>query len=82
MNNKKHCEVWLGNMSHGNFYIARYGDSEPMVIVHSIDEKLIMDPDDVDEYMVSQGFDSYLIPSEFKGSIVFSTDFMKGLTTE
>jgi hypothetical protein len=52
------------------------------VIVHSIDEKLIMDPDDVDEYMVSEGFDSYLIPSEFKGSIVFSTDFMKGLTAE
>jgi hypothetical protein len=82
MNNKKHCEVWLGSMSHGNFYVARYGDSEPMVIVHSIDEKLIMDPDDVDEYMVSQGFDSYLIPSEFKGSIVFSTDFMKGLTAK
>ena len=82
MTNKKHCEVWFGNMSHGNFYVARYGYSEPMVIVHSIDEKLIMDPNDVDEYMVSQGFDSYLIPSEFKGSIVFSTDFMKGLTAE
>ena len=82
MTNKKHCEVWFGYMSHGNFYVARYGDSEPMVIVHSIEEKLIMDPDDVDEYMVSEGFDSYLIPSEFKGSIVFSTDFMKGLTAE
>ena len=82
MTNKKHCEVWLGTMSHGKFSVANYGDTETMVIVHSIDEKLIMNPDDVDEYMVSQGFDSYLIPSEFKGSIVFSTDFMKGLTAK
>ena len=80
--NNTHAEVWFGTMSHGKFSVAHYGDTETMVIVHSIDEKLIMNPLDVDEYMISQGFDSYLIPSEFKGSIVFSTDFMKGLSTK
>jgi hypothetical protein len=50
-----------------------------MVIVHSIDEKSIMNPDDVDEYMLCQGYDSYLIPEEYKGAIVFSTHFFKGL---
>ena len=39
-----------------------------------------MDPVDVDEYMISEGHDSYLIPSEFKGDIVFSQQFFKELS--
>lgn len=77
--NTKHTEIWFGDMVHGRFNVAHYGDTETMVVVHSIDEKAIMNPDDVDEYLISQGYDSYLIPSEFKGSIVFSTQFMEGL---
>jgi hypothetical protein len=65
-------------MTHGEFSIS--GDSEPICIVHSIEEKAIMNPVDVEEYMISQGYDSYLIPSEFNGAIVFSQDFLKDLS--
>ena len=74
----KHVEIWFGNMTHGVFEIGQ--DNNPMVIVNSIDEKAIINPVDVDEYMLSEGHDSYLIPSEFKGDIVFSQDFFKGLS--
>lgn len=65
----KHTEIWYGNMTH----------LEGMVIVHSIDEKAIMNPLDVDEYLLQQGYDSYVIPEEFTGEIVFSQQFFKGL---
>jgi hypothetical protein len=39
-----------------------------------------MNPIDVDEYLFSEGYDSYIIPSEFKGLIVFSQDFLKDLS--
>ena len=74
----KHVEIWFGNMTHGVFEIGQ--DNNPMVIVNSIDEKAIINPVDVEEYMLSEGHDSYLIPSEFKGDIVFSQDFFKGLS--
>jgi len=74
----KHVEIWFGNMTHGDFEIGRHNN--PMVIINSIEEKAIIDPVDVDEYMLSEGHDSYLIPSEFKGDIVFSQDFFKGLS--
>ena len=71
-----HTMVWFGNMS---FDDLKKGEM-PIAIVHSIDEKAIMNPDDVDEYMTSNGYDSYLIPDEFKGEIAFSMEFFKGLT--
>ena len=73
----KHTMVWYGHMTHGTFTVG--GDDTPMVIVHSIDERAIMDPADVDEYMASQGHDSYLIPDEFTGEVVFSQSFFKEL---
>ena len=72
-----HVGIWYGFMNHGEFSIS--GDAEPICIVHDIQEKAIMNPVDVDIYMESQGYDSYLIPEEFKGLIVFSQDFLKGL---
>jgi hypothetical protein len=74
----KATEIWFGDMTHGEFCVSD-DDSEQMVIVHSIDEKSIMNPDDADEYMLAQGHDSYLIPDEFDGAVVFSTRFIKGL---
>jgi hypothetical protein len=74
----KHVEIWFGNMTHGQFLIG--SDSQPIVIVNSIEEKAIMYPVDVEEFMEAEGHDSYLIPSEFKGDIVFSQDFFKGLS--
>jgi len=73
----KHTMIWYGHMTHGAFTVG--GDDTPMVIVHSIDERAIMDPADVDEYMASQGHDSYLIPDEFTGEVVFSQSFFKEL---
>ena len=74
----KHTEIWFGNMTHGQFSVSD-DDLETMVVVHSIEEQAIMNPVDADEYMIAQGYDSYLIPDEFTGSIVFSTTFLKGL---
>jgi len=73
----KHTMVWFGHMTHGSFTIGN--DENPMVIVNSIDEKAIMDPNDVDEIMETQGYDSYLVLDEFRGEIVFSQAFLKGL---
>ena len=65
----KHTMVWFGHMTHGSFTIGN--DENPMVIVNSIDEKAIMDPNDVEEIMETQGYDSYLVLDEFRGEIVF-----------
>lgn len=74
----KHTMVWFGHMTHGTFRIGE--DENQIVIVNSIDEKAIMSPEDVEEYMESQGYDSYLVLNEFQGDIVFSQTFLKGLT--
>ena len=52
-------------------------DQDQIAIVHSIDEKLSMQEDEVDDYMVMHNYDSYLIPSRFKGMIVYSQYFVK-----
>ena len=67
--------VWFGNMTHDILPL----DALPIVIIHSIDEKVVMNPDEVDAYMISKAHDSYVIPDEFEGVITFSTGFMKGL---
>lgn len=76
----KHSMAWFGNMTHGTFTIGN--DENPIVIVHSIDEKSIMNPDDVEEYCISQGYDSWLVLDEFQGEIVFSQTFLKGLIND
>jgi len=76
----KHTMVWFGHMTHGTFTIG--GDENPIVIVNSIDEKAIMDPNDVEEILQNIGYDSYLILDEFEGDIVFSQEFLKGLTND
>lgn len=73
----KHTEILFGHMTHGTFDVC--GDADPMVIIHRIDERAIMDPVDVEEYFTAQGHDSYLIPAEFKGQIVYSNTFLRGL---
>ena len=75
-----HTMVWFGHMTHGTFTISL--NENPIVIVNSIDEKAIMNPDDVEEYCISQGYDSYLVLDEFQGDIVFSQTFLKGLTND
>jgi hypothetical protein len=75
-------EVWFGLMTHGNFYVGGNDDEEPMVVIHSVDERLKLHPDDADRIMESSGYDSYVIPSLFKGTIAFSQDYFKTLTGE
>lgn len=74
MNN---LETWFGKMEHGTFLIGK--DESPIVIIHRIDEKIVIDEDDIEPYMESRGYDSYLVPSEFTGEVVFSPSFLKGL---
>jgi hypothetical protein len=76
----KHTLILFGHMTHGTFTVGE--DEAPMVMVHSIQERAIMNPADVDEYMHSEGHDSYLIPDEFTGEVVFSQTFFKGLIND
>jgi hypothetical protein len=76
----KHTMVWFGQYDAWHFHY--WGDENPIVIVNSIDEKAIMNPDDVEEYCISQGYDSWLVLDEFEGEVVFSQTFLKGLINE
>jgi hypothetical protein len=71
-------DVWFGHMEHGQFGVTEH-DIEPAVITHSIDEKAYMDPDDVEEHMALHHYDSYLIPSQFKGYVTYSSDFIRNI---
>jgi len=72
----KHTMVWFGHMTHGTFRIGE--DENPMVIINSIEEKAIIDPDEVEAVLEIVGYDSYLILDEFEGDIVFAKDFVEG----
>ena len=69
--------VWYGNMTHGEFELCN--DRSSIVIIDSIDEKRIMYAGDSEEYRITKGYDSYLIPDEYDGLIAFSKSFIKGL---
>ena len=70
--------VWFGMMTHGQFGVTEH-DIEPMVIIHSIDEKANMDPDEIENYMALHHYDSYLIPSQFVGYVTYSSDYIRNL---
>jgi hypothetical protein len=70
-------EVIFGHMTHGQFLIGN--DAEPMVIINRIEERKFMNPAEADDFMTEQGHDSYLVPSEFNGQIVYSIDFINKL---
>ena len=75
---KRKVDVWFGMMEHGQFGVCEQ-DKEPMVIIHSIDEKTTMDPDEIEDYMALHHYDSYLVPSEFVGYVVYSADYIRNL---
>ena len=56
-----HKIIWFGDMRH----------ERNCVIVDSILERVTMDPAGVEEYRESRGHDSYLIPAEYEGEIMF-----------
>lgn len=75
---KRKVEVWFGMMEHGYYGVCEQ-DKEPAVIIHSIDEKATMDPDEIEDYMALHHYDSYLIPSEFGGYVTYSADYIRNL---
>ena len=75
---KRKVEVWFGMMTHGRFGVTEH-DIEPAVIIHSIDEKATMDPDEIEDYMALHHYDSYLVPSEFVGYTTYSLDYIRNL---
>ena len=71
-------DVWFGSMTHGNFSVGR-DDEERMVVIHSIDERSFM----LAPYPpVGKGYESYVVLSEFTGTIVFSKEYVRLLRTE
>jgi len=73
--------VWFGNFESGDF--DKEGDKYPCVIIHRIDEKVNFNYehlDEIDDYMVENHYDSYLIPSDWKHEVFFSKTFMKELS--
>jgi hypothetical protein len=63
-------QVWFGVFEFGDF--MKCGDEYPMAIVRRLDAKIVMNPDDADDYMMENGFDSYLIPSQFNGEVYYA----------
>ena len=63
-------QVWFGIFEFGNF--EKCGDTFPCALIRRIDSKLMMNPDDADDYMAANHYDAYLIPSQFDGEIYYA----------
>jgi hypothetical protein len=70
--------VWFGMMTHGRFGVTEH-DIEPMVIIHSIDEKALMDPNEIENHLALHHYDSYIVPSEFVGYVTYSSDYIRNM---
>jgi len=75
---KPKIEVWYGNFAFGTFRIAN-DDNYDLVIIHDISEKILLenDDDEIEDYMTSNAYMSYLIPSEWKHEIVYSAQYVR-----
>jgi len=62
-------QVWFGSITFGEFTIGN--DSNPMAIVNDIQYVGRMTEEEADCYMVEHGYDSYLIPEQYNGEIVY-----------
>jgi hypothetical protein len=75
---KPKVEVWFGDFVFGEYvYRGNSNDNFPIVIVNSIDEKLHMYADDVDDYMTTHNYESWIIPSQYNAKIVYSETYLK-----
>ena len=72
-------KVLFGEFEFGEMHKGK--DIFQFAIIHGIYEQCHFADDSplIDEYMVEQGHDGYLIPDEFKGEIVYSKTFMQRL---
>jgi len=62
-------QVWFGSITFGEFTIG--DDTNPMAIVNKISHVARMTEEEADNYMVAHGYDSYLIPEQYNGEIVY-----------
>lgn len=62
--------VIFGSIEFGEF--KKGDDLFPCAFVHQVQERKVMDEERADDYMVEHHFDGYLIPSLFKGEILYS----------
>lgn len=62
-------DVWLGDFEFGEF--KKGNDLYPVTIVHRLDDIVRLAPDDIEDVAWERGLE-YLVPSEYKGEIVYA----------
>jgi hypothetical protein len=69
--------VWFGTMEFGRF--SKLDDYFEMCVIESIDEKVMLEDDDniIDDYMTSNGYSGYMIPSQYNGEVVYSNQYVE-----
>ena len=81
MNFDTRVEVWFGEMDEGTFKYAG-SDPEDTMIIHLIHERRHFElgdtlMDQIHEYMDRNGHLDFVIPTQYKGRIVFSNYFFR-----
>ena len=79
---KPKIEVWFGQMEFGRF--NKEDDWFEMCVIHDIAEKLMMEDNDnlIEDYMESNGYGGYFIPSQFDGEVVFTNQYVRDNNNE
>ena len=74
---KPKLEVWFGTMEFGRF--SKEDDYFEMCVIHDIDEKVMLEDDDnlIEDYLTSNGYMGYIIPSQYHGEIVYTPQYVK-----
>ena len=62
-------DVWLGNFEFGEF--KKGNDLYPITIIHRLDDIVKLAPEEIEDVAWQRGLE-YLVPSEYRGEIVYS----------
>lgn len=65
-------QVWYGNMEFGEFRKGK--DLFPCALIHNIYSKVMLEEEDIEVYLDTYGYESYLVPSEYDGEIYYSKE--------
>jgi len=66
---KEKLEVWFGDFEFGEF--MKGNDAYPIAIIHCLDDIVKLAPEDIEDVAWARGLE-YLVPSEYRGEIVYS----------
>ena len=69
--------IWYGRFEFGDF--KKGSDLYPCAFVHEIQKKIELNEEDIEVYLDTYGYESYLVPSEYNGELLFSKHFIKGV---